>query len=122
MMPLSLLTTTGTSCDALLPLPNVPSAPSPPTRDAPERRPPTLSDRLRDERPKDPAHRLVGSRGCGRHDWSCSERDHELRPMTRYLLHVYRGAEGSAYYPDKTLCSLSRGRLARRGQKLEREG
>jgi hypothetical protein len=41
--------------------------------------------------------------------------------MTRYLLRVY-GTEGSAYYPDKTLRSLSRGRLARRGEKLEREG
>jgi hypothetical protein len=42
--------------------------------------------------------------------------------MTRYLLRVYRGTEGSAYYPDKTLRSLSRGRLEHRGQKLEREG
>ena len=42
--------------------------------------------------------------------------------MTRYLLRVYRGTEGSVYYPDKTLRSLSRGRLSRRGQKLEREG
>ncbi len=41
--------------------------------------------------------------------------------MTRYLLRVY-GTEGSVYYPDQTLRSLSRGRLARRGQKLEREG
>ncbi len=74
-----------------------------------------------DERPEDPAHRLVESRGCGRHDWSCTERD-ELRPMTRYVLRVYRGPDRSAYYPDKTLRSFSRGRLARRGQKLEREG
>ena len=42
--------------------------------------------------------------------------------MTHYVLRVYRGTEGSAYYPDKTLRSLSRGRLAHRGQKLEREG
>jgi hypothetical protein len=42
--------------------------------------------------------------------------------MTRYLLQVYRGAEGSAYYPEKNLRSVSRGRLARRAQKLEREG
>jgi hypothetical protein len=41
--------------------------------------------------------------------------------MTRYLLRVY-GTEGSVYFPDQTLRSLSRGRLARRGQKLEREG
>jgi hypothetical protein len=39
--------------------------------------------------------------------------------MTRYLLRVYRG---SAYYPDKKLQSLSRGRLERRAQQLEREG
>jgi hypothetical protein len=39
--------------------------------------------------------------------------------MTRYLLRVYRG---SAYHPDKKLQSLSRGRLERRAQQLEREG
>jgi hypothetical protein len=39
--------------------------------------------------------------------------------MTRYLLQVYRG---SAYYPDKKLQSLSRGRLERRAQQLEHEG
>ena len=39
--------------------------------------------------------------------------------MTRYLLRVYRG---SAYYPDKKLQSLSRGRLERRALQLEREG
>jgi hypothetical protein len=39
--------------------------------------------------------------------------------MTRYLLRVYRG---EAYYPDKKLQSLSRGRLERRAQQLEREG
>jgi hypothetical protein len=39
--------------------------------------------------------------------------------MTRYLLRVYRG---SAYYPEKKLQSLSRGRLERRAQQLERDG
>jgi hypothetical protein len=39
--------------------------------------------------------------------------------MTRYSLQVYRG---SAYYPDKDLRSLNRGRLARRGRELERAG
>ena len=39
--------------------------------------------------------------------------------MTRYLLRVYRG---SAYYPDKKLQSVSRGRLERRAEQLEREG
>jgi hypothetical protein len=39
--------------------------------------------------------------------------------MTRYLLRVYRG---SSYYPDKKLNSVSRGRLERRAQQLEREG
>ena len=39
--------------------------------------------------------------------------------MTRYLLQVYRG---SAYYPNKKLQSVSRGRLERRAQQLEREG
>jgi len=42
--------------------------------------------------------------------------------MTRYLLRVYRGTEGSAYFPDRTLRSRSRGRLEHRGQKLERDG
>jgi hypothetical protein len=39
--------------------------------------------------------------------------------MTRYLLKVYRG---SSYYPDKTLESLSRGRLERRAEQLKHEG
>jgi hypothetical protein len=39
--------------------------------------------------------------------------------MTRYLLRVYRG---SNYYPDKRLQSVSRGRLERRAEQLEREG
>ena len=39
--------------------------------------------------------------------------------MTRYLLRVYRG---SAYYPDKKLQSVSRGRVERRARQLEREG
>jgi hypothetical protein len=39
--------------------------------------------------------------------------------MTRYLLRVYRG---SAYYPDKRLESLSRGRLERRAEQLRHEG
>jgi hypothetical protein len=39
--------------------------------------------------------------------------------MTRYLLRVYRG---SAYHPEKKLQSMSRGRLERRAQQLEREG
>jgi len=39
--------------------------------------------------------------------------------VTRYLLQVYRG---SSYYPDKELHSLSRGRLERRAEQLEREG
>jgi hypothetical protein len=39
--------------------------------------------------------------------------------MTRYLLQVYKG---SSYHPDRDLHSLSRGRLERRAEQLEREG
>ena len=39
--------------------------------------------------------------------------------MTRYLLQVYRE---SCYFPDRDLHSLSRGRLERRAEQLEREG
>jgi hypothetical protein len=39
--------------------------------------------------------------------------------MTRYLLQVYKA---SSYYPDRDLQSLSRGRLERRAQQVEREG